>query len=723
MKISFLRIVLASILTVAVFAHAGPSTVNPTIPVANSALQSAPIRANFAAAANDLNGLIGLNNGTSAPVAPVLGQLWLDTALSPYSLRVWDGAAWDQIGTLTANGGPWATPIAQGGTGLTVSGASGCVLTSTGSIWVCSQPTNTGTVTSVGLILPSAIFNVTGSPVTTSGTFAASLQTQAVNTFFAGPSSGGGAQPTFRGIAAADVPTLNQNTTGTAGNVTGTVLTANGGTGLTTCSTTGYVLTWNGSSWSCLIPTAGGTVTSVGLSLPLSVFSVSGTPVTGSGTLTGTLNTEPANFVWSGPTSGSGAQPSFRALVPNDIPATLNATAFSAPVTIGTLGYSDTGVLAAMAGNSNSYQQFILRNTNSGSTASADFVVSNDVGTATTFYGDFGVNSSGFTGTGSLNLPSATYLAATSGELVFGTTTSNGVHIVVNGAAVDALAISAAGKVTATGNVALSGLTTSGTIANSVCTDSSGNVISSAAANCFPLGQVYPGAGIANSTGSAWGTSYGVSGTGSVCLTTNCAMTTPNLGTPSGAVLTNATGIATGLTAGNATTAVNQSGGTVSATTIVASSTITPSQTAGIVGTTTNNNANAGSEGEYIVGSLSPGVAISLSSGTPANVTSINLTAGDWDVSGAVDFQPGTTTSIASYFGGSSTTTATLGGQDTAFRINQAASVPGNAASTYPIPVVRLSLASTTTVYLVAQATFTVSTLTAYGTIRARRMR
>jgi len=39
-------------------------------------------------------------------------------------------------------------------------------------------------------------------------------------------------------------------------------------------------------------------------------------------------------------------------------------------------------------------------------------------------------------------------------------------------------------------------------------------------------GMTYPGAGIANSTGSAWGTSYGVSGTGSVALTSNPVFST-----------------------------------------------------------------------------------------------------------------------------------------------------------------------------------------------------
>jgi hypothetical protein len=327
MKISFLRIGLWVIaLTFFVLnvcgdiAHATGSTINTTVPAANSALQSAPIRANFTAAANDINGLIGLNNGTGAPASPILGQLWLNTSATPYVLNVWDGSAWDQVGTLNSSTNKWAVPIAQGGTGLTAAGTSGCVLTSTGSIWVCSIPTNTGTVTSVGLLLPSAIFNVTGSPVTTSGTFAASLQTQAVNSFFAGPSSGGSAQPSFRVIVPTDIPTLNQNTTGTAGNVTGVVAAANGGTGLSTCSTNGYVLTWNGSAWVCSAPTAGGTVTSVGLTLPLSVFSVSGSPVMSSGTLTGTLNTEPANSVWAGPTTGSAAQPSFRSLVGADLP-------------------------------------------------------------------------------------------------------------------------------------------------------------------------------------------------------------------------------------------------------------------------------------------------------------------------------------------------------------------------------------------------------------------
>ena len=64
-----------------------------------------------------------------------------------------------------------------------------------------------GSVTSVGLSLP-AIFSVSGSPVTTTGTLTGTLVNQSANTFFAGPSSGGAAVPAFRLLVANDYPTM-----------------------------------------------------------------------------------------------------------------------------------------------------------------------------------------------------------------------------------------------------------------------------------------------------------------------------------------------------------------------------------------------------------------------------------------------------------------------------------------------------------------------------------
>jgi len=78
-------------------------------------------------------------------------------------------------------------------------------------------------------------------------------------------------------------------------------------------------LSLNGTNWVVFSSGSSGTVTSVGLSLP-SIFTVSGSPVTSSGTLTAVLATQTANYVLAGPTTGSAAAPTFRALVSGDIP-------------------------------------------------------------------------------------------------------------------------------------------------------------------------------------------------------------------------------------------------------------------------------------------------------------------------------------------------------------------------------------------------------------------
>ncbi len=66
----------------------------------------------------------------------------------------------------------------------------------------------TGTVTSVGLALPSSTFSISGSPVTTSGTLVGAFKTQVKNTVLAGPATGSDAVPAFRALVAADIPSL-----------------------------------------------------------------------------------------------------------------------------------------------------------------------------------------------------------------------------------------------------------------------------------------------------------------------------------------------------------------------------------------------------------------------------------------------------------------------------------------------------------------------------------
>jgi hypothetical protein len=159
-----------------------------------------------------------------------------------------------------------------------------------------------GSVTSVALAMPS-IFTVSGSPVTTSGTLTATLNSQAANTFLAAPNGASGT-PTFRTIVAADIPTLNQNTTGTASNVTGTVAIANGGTGQTTANSafnalapsqtgnSGKYLTTDGTntSWATV---SGGSMVYPGAGVAVSTGTAWGTSLTApTGALVGTTDTQ-----------------------------------------------------------------------------------------------------------------------------------------------------------------------------------------------------------------------------------------------------------------------------------------------------------------------------------------------------------------------------------------------------------------------------------------------
>lgn len=102
------------------------------------------------------------------------------------------------------------TEITGGGGGavnsLTTTGSSGAATLVGGvlNVPVYSGGGGGGTVTSVGLAMPGVLFNstVSGSPVTTSGTFAPALITQAANTFF-GNCTGSSATPSFCSASAA----------------------------------------------------------------------------------------------------------------------------------------------------------------------------------------------------------------------------------------------------------------------------------------------------------------------------------------------------------------------------------------------------------------------------------------------------------------------------------------------------------------------------------------
>lgn len=143
---------------------------------------------------------------------------------------------------------------------------------------------------------------------------------------------------------------------------------------------------------------------------------------------------------------------------------------------------------------------------------------------------------------------------------------------------------------------------------------------------------------------------------------------------------------------------------------------ITPSQANGIVGTTTNNNANVGSVGEFAAASITTNTAIALS--TLTNLVSISLTAGDWDVTGNTYYISGTTGTQA--LAGISIVSTTLPAPPM-YAQNAFSLVTGQAFTQIP-PVSRLSLAVTTTVYLVGFISGSGSP-TYQCLLRARRIR
>ena len=163
----------------------------------------------------------------------------------------------------------------------------------------------------------------------------------------------------------------------------------------------------------------------------------------------------------------------------------------TAPVYIGTASFTAAGtLLQATSDPGNTFNQIIIQNTDSGSAASTNFIVNNNLGTNTTYYGKFGMNSSTFAGSGSFNLPNAVYLDSRSGDLSLGTLTSNSIHFVVNNGSADTLTIGTAG-------ITVPAFSTAGIVANSAA-----GLLSSTANPTFKVvGFTIDGAGSALSTG------------------------------------------------------------------------------------------------------------------------------------------------------------------------------------------------------------------------------
>ena len=191
---------------------------------------------------------------------------------------------------------------------------------------------------------------------------------------------------------------------------------------ITAPSSASTYLGWNGSAFVWGTPSGTGTVTSVALSLP-SIFSVSGSPVTSSGTLTGTLATQSANLVFAGPSSGSAAAPTFRSLVAADIPAlsyapTAGSTSITTlgTITTGTWNGSVLGAAYGGTGEAGTLTGILYGNGTSAHTVATTAQLLSGIGTLPTANG--GTNLTSFTSGGVLYASSSSALA-TSSNLIF----------------------------------------------------------------------------------------------------------------------------------------------------------------------------------------------------------------------------------------------------------------------------------------------------------------
>lgn len=145
----------------------------------------------------------------------------------------------------------------------------------------------------------------------------------------------------------------------------------------------------------------------------------------------------------------------------------------------------------------------------------------------------------------------------------------------------------------------------------------------------------------------------------------------------------------------------------------------------GIVGVTDGSNATAGNVGQIISTDTNSGAAVALTSSVVANIATVSLSAGDWELFFAAQFTGDVATIVQNMTASISTTSATLNVTDTAF-----AEMPGYNLASFSFATVnsvlvgpfRQNITGTTTVYGVATATFGVNTCSAYGALVARRL-
>lgn len=437
-----------------------PKATSSTTSTTSSIIEDLGTRLNVHGTSIALNGtasisgganIIYLGNGTAGDLtATVYGGSFVGANLTATA-----GIQTNPLGLATSGGNFNSAPFVLFGSYWTGSIAGADSWQAVNVMGTGTNPTSTltffhvaGSTGLANIVMPS--LNVGGSAVCTQATGC--------------PAGGGGSG--FPIILGGTSVAAGSTTTAVTGfTVNGVTLNAAGSTSLFLNQAGGYTTPAGGA----------GTVTSVGLSLP-GIFAVSGSPVTTSGVLTGTLATQSANMVWAGPTTGSAAAPTFRTLVAADLPLA-TTSAFGAVKPDGTTVTISAGVISAVSSGGATIAH------------TADLIQGDGAGNGV----DSGVAVGTCSGCHGFGLPEGTAVGGSAvNDILWANSTLH--RLMQNPNNIGALMVP--------------GIGTAGTANDCVKLAANGIDLVDAGAACGSGGgMVYPAAGVAVSTGTAWGSS------------------------------------------------------------------------------------------------------------------------------------------------------------------------------------------------------------------------